>query len=97
MISGPPFAISFWLCNVNYHLEHHLLPGVPWYNLPQAYAVLRPLYDRVGAPIHPTHLAFLRDWLRVMATGRIPRNVRLLSPQGVQALEQLQARSKSAS
>jgi fatty acid desaturase len=26
--------------NVNYHLEHHLFPGVPWYNLPQLHKLL---------------------------------------------------------
>jgi fatty acid desaturase len=26
--------------NINYHLEHHLFPGVPFYNLPKLHAVL---------------------------------------------------------
>ncbi|CAN7236756.1 fatty acid desaturase family protein [Rhizobium sp. LjRoot98] len=26
--------------NINYHLEHHLYPGVPYYNLPELHAIL---------------------------------------------------------
>jgi fatty acid desaturase len=27
-------------CNINYHLEHHLFPSVPWYNLPKVHQLL---------------------------------------------------------
>ena len=26
-------VVDFFLCNENYHIEHHLYPSVPWYNL----------------------------------------------------------------
>ena len=32
--------VSFLLLNENYHLEHHLFPEVPSYNLPRLRAVL---------------------------------------------------------
>src|SRR5438105_9025220 len=32
---------AFFMCNENYHLEHHLYPGVPWYNLPRLHQALR--------------------------------------------------------
>ncbi len=33
--------VSFCLLNENYHLEHHLFPEVPSYNLPRLHALLR--------------------------------------------------------
>ena len=27
--------------NINYHVEHHLFPSVPFYNLPKLYEVLK--------------------------------------------------------
>ena len=32
---------AFFMCNENYHLEHHLYPGVPWYNLPRLHAEMK--------------------------------------------------------
>jgi fatty acid desaturase len=34
-------AVSFLLLNENYHLEHHLFPEVPSYNLPRLHTLLR--------------------------------------------------------
>ena len=28
--------VSVLMLNLNYHLEHHFFPGVPWYNLPRS-------------------------------------------------------------
>jgi fatty acid desaturase len=36
--------VSFLMLNLNYHLEHHLFPGVPWYNLRKVHRVLQPVY-----------------------------------------------------
>jgi fatty acid desaturase len=36
--------VSFLMLNLNYHLEHHLFPGVPWYNLPKVHKELQPVY-----------------------------------------------------
>src|ERR1700733_2443556 len=41
-LSNP--IVSFLMCNLNYHLEHHLFPGIPWYNLPKAHVMLRGVY-----------------------------------------------------
>jgi len=35
--------VSFLMLNLNYHLEHHLFPGVPWYNLRKVHAEIRPV------------------------------------------------------
>jgi fatty acid desaturase len=42
--SGP--LVSFLLLNENLHLEHHLFPEIPSYNLPRLRALLRPLLPR---------------------------------------------------
>ncbi len=54
-------AVSFLMCNLNYHLEHHLFPGVPWYNLPKLHALLLDEYRRAGAIVHRSYLGFLRE------------------------------------
>ncbi len=54
---------AFFMCNENYHLEHHLYPGVPWYNLPALHREIRQeLADR-GAPFIPSYAAFVRDFV----------------------------------
>lgn len=30
-----PFIFAFLYCNMNYHVEHHVLPSVPYYHLPK--------------------------------------------------------------
>ena len=48
--------VSLLMCNLNYHLEHHLYPGVPWYNLPRLHKLLRPAYAEAGAHIERSYL-----------------------------------------
>jgi len=50
--------VSFCLLNENYHLEHHLFPEIPSYNLPRLHALLRPrLPHRVEARSYSGFLA----------------------------------------
>jgi fatty acid desaturase len=50
--------VSFLLLNENYHLEHHLFPEVPSYNLPRLHALLRTrLAHTVEAPSYSRFLA----------------------------------------
>lgn len=65
-------VVRFFLCNVNYHLEHHLLPAVPWYNLPRMHEALRPVYRRAGAHTYRSYLRFLWDALRAGVHGVLP-------------------------
>lgn len=39
-LAGPLARFIFAPYCVNYHLEHHLLLGVPWYNLPRMHRIL---------------------------------------------------------
>lgn len=55
----------FFMCNENYHLEHHLYPAVPWYNLPRLHQELKGELALRGAPFIPSYLAFVRDFVAV--------------------------------
>lgn len=33
--------VDFFLCNENYHIEHHLYPSIPWYNLKKVHALIK--------------------------------------------------------
>jgi fatty acid desaturase len=53
----------YFVCNENYHLEHHLYPGVPWYQLPQLHRALSDDLRARGAPFIASYLAFVRDFV----------------------------------
>jgi len=53
--------VSFFMCNLNYHLVHHLYPGVPWYHLPALHRLLGDELRRAGAPVYGGYLEFLRE------------------------------------
>src|SRR5262249_23412284 len=59
-------VVAFLLLNENYHLEHHLFPEVPSYNLPQLHELLRSrLSEHVEARSYTRFLgAFLARFLR---------------------------------
>jgi fatty acid desaturase len=65
--------VSFLMCNLNYHLEHHLFPGVPWYNLPRIHELLKPMYESRGAVVQRSYAAYALQCLR-----RIPDPVEKL-------------------
>jgi fatty acid desaturase len=69
--------VSFFMCNLNYHLEHHLFPGVPWYHLPSIHALLNDEFRAAGASVYTSYTEFLLDFLKASWRGIIP-NVRLL-------------------
>lgn len=65
-------VLSFMMCNINYHLEHHLYPGVPWYNLPKVHALLQDEYRAAGSSVYSSYTSFLADILRALRTGVVP-------------------------
>ncbi|MDO8632295.1 MAG: fatty acid desaturase, partial [Phycisphaerales bacterium] len=61
--------VSLLMCNLNYHLEHHLCPGIPWYNLPKMHALMHEEFRRAGAFVYRSYLRFLWDALRTGVHG----------------------------
>jgi fatty acid desaturase len=58
--------VSFLMLNLNYHLEHHLFPGVPWYNLRKVHQELQPVY----AAAHPfVERSYTRYALKALCRG----------------------------
>lgn len=62
-------VISFLYFNGNYHLEHHLLPNVPWYNLPKAHALFKDELYKNGAHITPSYTKVILDSFRLGIHG----------------------------
>jgi len=54
---------AFFMCNENYHLEHHLYPGIPWYNLPRVHQALGQELAERGAPFISSYFAFVREFV----------------------------------
>lgn len=57
-------VVRFFMCNENYHLEHHLYPGVPWHHLPQVHAALADDLRKQGAPYIPSYGSFVMEFIR---------------------------------
>lgn len=62
-------VISFMMCNINYHLEHHLYPGIPWYNLPKLHALLQEEYVAAGSSVYKSYTTFLWDVIKALRAG----------------------------
>ncbi|MBI2089732.1 MAG: fatty acid desaturase [Deltaproteobacteria bacterium] len=58
--------------NLNYHLEHHLYPSMPWYNLPRLHALLQDNYRQAGSFIYKSYMKFLWDAFRAGVHGLAP-------------------------
>lgn len=54
----------FFMCNENYHLEHHLYPSIPWYHLPKLHQALKDELVERGAPFIPSYFSFVWDFVR---------------------------------
>ena len=65
-------VFSFLNLNLNYHLEHHLFPGVPWYNLPKVHQILLDDYRAAGASVYRSYFVYLVDAFRLGAHGITP-------------------------
>ena len=63
---------SFLNIHLNYHLEHHLFPGVPWYNLPKVHRLLQEEYQKAGASIYRSYILFIWDAFRIGVHGKTP-------------------------
>lgn len=56
--------VSYFMCNLNYHVEHHLYPAVPYYNLQALHRLLRDDLEAAGAVYCRSYAQFLRELMR---------------------------------
>lgn len=63
--------IRFFFNNQNYHLEHHLFPRVPWYNLGKVHELMRPIYEAEQAAVCPTYGQYLATAFRYGPTKHV--------------------------
>ncbi len=55
--------MTFWWCGLNHHLDHHLFPRVPGYNLPRLHEHLREELDARDAPVYDSYARTMWDAL----------------------------------
>lgn len=53
--------ISFAMNNLNYHLEHHLVPRMPWYNLRRFHALMLDDYGPAKSHVRKSYVVFLAE------------------------------------
>ncbi len=53
--------VSFFMCNLNFHLEHHLFPAMPWYHLPRLHRLLQDDYRMAGSVVYRSYVRFIWD------------------------------------
>jgi fatty acid desaturase len=75
-------VVSFLMLNLNYHLEHHLFPGIPWYNLPRIHQLLKPIYESRGADVRQSYAAYAIQCLKrgPEPVHKLPTHGSLLRP-----------------
>ena len=54
---------QFFMCNENFHLEHHLYPAVPWYNLPRVHESMKQQLEDGGAPFIDSYTQFVAEFV----------------------------------
>jgi fatty acid desaturase len=69
--------VSFFMCNLNYHVEHHLFPGVPYYHLPKLHLLLADEYRRYHVQVYRSYTQFLVDLGRFVLRAWFRRETRL--------------------
>jgi fatty acid desaturase len=69
---------SFFWNNINYHIGHHVYPGVPWHHLQKLHAALLPEIERTGAVVDSSYFGVLWKACR-RGPESIERNARFLA------------------
>lgn len=65
VIMNPVVRFFYW--NMNYHVEHHMYAGVPFYNLPK-------LHQEIAHELPEPHRGLLRTWKEIMPIVRRQRS-----------------------
>lgn len=64
-VTSTRFTTYFWN-GLNYHLEHHLFPGVPGYNLPKLHSHLKELFKNNNSPVFSN---YSQVWFHALLRG----------------------------
>ncbi|WP_115704795.1 fatty acid desaturase family protein [Legionella sainthelensi] len=64
-VTSNPLTTFFWN-GLNYHLEHHLFPGVPGYNLPLLHPHLKELFQQNRSSLFSS---YYKIWWRALIRG----------------------------
>jgi len=64
--------VRFFMSNSNFHLEHHLFPAIPWYNLRKLHTIIEPQRLASSASIYSGYLPFLWDFFKSTWAGILP-------------------------
>lgn len=60
--TGPVTRIMFWWIGGDCHVVHHFYATIPWYRLPRAIRLIRPILLRNGVYEHRSFARLLLDW-----------------------------------
>ena len=64
--------VRFFMSNLNFHIEHHLYPGVPWYNLDRLHTIVKGEEYHAASSVYPGYTRFLADFVKATSRGYIP-------------------------
>ena len=64
--------VSYFMCNLNYHTEHHLFPSVPYYNLRSVHTLLKEEFLAHGVQVYRSYTEFLTDLAAFMVHAWLP-------------------------
>lgn len=60
--TGPLTRVMFWWIGGDCHVVHHFYANIPWYHLPRAIRLIRPVLLRHGVHEHRSLARLLLDW-----------------------------------
>jgi fatty acid desaturase len=81
--TGPVTRIMFWWIGGDCHVVHHFYATIPWYRLPRAIRLIRPILLRNGVYEHRSLGRLLLDWFAGdRAHWSVPAAARALSESG---------------
>jgi fatty acid desaturase len=60
--TGPLTRLMFWWGAGDCHMVHHFYANIPFYRMPQALRLIRPILLRQGVHEHRSLVPLLRDW-----------------------------------
>jgi fatty acid desaturase len=76
----PNRLVSFLLLHENLHLEHHLFPEIPSYNLAKVHGLIEPRLPR--AVVGRSYLAFVGRFIAATFRRQRPGVIGLIGPSG---------------